>query len=141
MATNAAGQGIAEVQLVSSTVTSQEGAPSGTNLMDSAAGAAGAITATLAAAAGVTTYITGFAVTGAGATGASIIEVTITGLATTLRYKIVVPAGATTTVQPLVVQFTRPVPASAANTAVVVNVPSFGAGNTASAVAATGFRA
>lgn len=149
MARNASGHGISEVQLYNSTVTtaagsvvtSSAGAPAGTPVVDSVAGAAAAIAATLAGAAGVTTYICGFTVTGAGATAASVIEVTITGLATILRYKVVVPAGATTSITPLDFAFSRPVPASAPNTAIVVNVPSFGAGNTAAAVVAVGFRA
>lgn len=116
------------------------GEPGGTQLMDSANGAAGAIASTLAAGAAERTYITGFQVTGAGATAASVIEVSITGLADTQLYKMVIPAGATVGVTPLVVTFGRPVPASADNTAIVVNVPSFGAGNTAAAVAAQGFR-
>ncbi len=109
-------------------------------LQDSAAGAAAAITATLAGAAGKRTFISGFVVTGAGATAASVIEVTVTGPAVTMRYKITVPAGAAVGVPALVVDFRQPLPASADNTAIVVNVPSFGAGNTAAAVAAYGFR-
>src|SRR2546428_9406819 len=66
----------------------------GISLTASATGAASAITATLAAAVGKTTFITGFQITGAGATGASVIVVTITGVITgTMSYDIVVPAG------------------------------------------------
>jgi hypothetical protein len=107
----------------------------------SATGAAGAITATLAGVAAKTTYITGFQVTGAGATGASVITVTVTGtISGTLSFNIAIPAGAAVGVTPLIVSFPVPVPASAVNTAIVVNVPSFGAGNTNSAVAAQGFQ-
>ena len=107
----------------------------------SSANPAAANNQTLAAAAGFRTYITGFSVTGGGATGASIIAVTITGLTNTLTYHVPIPAGAAVGVTPLVVQFIRPIPASADNTAIVVNVPSFGAGNTAASASAQGFQA
>lgn len=103
-------------------------------------GAASAITATLAASVGLTTYINGFAVDGLGATAGSVIEVTVTGvLGGTLRYKMTIPAGATVAVTRLFAEFERPIPASAVNTAIVVNVPSFGAGNTSAIVNAHGF--
>lgn len=117
-------------------------APVGTDVTASVTGAASAITATLPAAAGKTTYITGFEVTGGGATAASVVAVTVTGTVTgTLSYRIAVPAGATAGITPLVVEFTRPIPASAANTAITVNVPSLGAGNTDAAAAAHGYQA
>ena len=112
-----------------------------TPLTGSATGAASAANVTLAGTAAKTTYITGFQITGAGATAASVISVTITGTVTgTMNYNIAVPAGITTSITPLIVSFPIPVPASAVNTAIVVNVPSFGAGNTNSAVAAQGFQ-
>lgn len=97
--------------------------------------------ATLAGAASLTTYITGFEVTAAGATAASVVSVTVTGtISGTLTYTLAVPAGVTTSVQPLIVQFSPPIPASAANTSVVVTVPALGAGNTNSTVVAHGYR-
>ena len=114
--------------------------PSDTELEVSSANAAAANNQTLAAAATLRTYITGFTVTGGGATAASVIAVTVTGLATTLTFHVPIPAGATVGVVPLVVQFARPIPASADNTAIVVNVPSFGAGNTQASATATGFQ-
>lgn len=112
-----------------------------TELQDAATGAAAGIAATLAAAANERTYIVGFHVDGLGATAASVIEVTITGLTVTMRYKLSIPAGAAVALAArLCVEFTRPIPASADNTAIVVNVPSFGAGNTSAVVAAHGFR-
>lgn len=111
-----------------------------TPVTNSNTGAATAITGTLAAVANKTQYITGFAVTGAGATAASVINVTVTGtISGTLNFNLVVPAGATTSINPLIVQFSQPIPASAVNTAIVVNVPSFGVGNTNAAVVAHGF--
>lgn len=112
-----------------------------TSLTGSNTGAASAANVTLAGVAAKTTYIAGFQVTGGGATAASIITVTVTGVITgTMSYNIAVPAGATLGITPLIVTFPIPVPASAVNTAIVVNVPSFGTGNTASAVAAQGFQ-
>lgn len=97
--------------------------------------------ATLAAAVDKTTYITGFSVTFAGATGASNIIVAITGTTGgTLSYIITVPAGAAVAGTPLHVTFSHPVPASATNTAIVVTVPALGAGNTHAAAVATGFQ-
>jgi len=103
--------------------------------------AAAANNQTLAAVAGLRTYISGFCIAGGGATGASIITVTITGLANTLSFAVPVPAGAAAGVIPLLVTFDPPLPASADNTPIVVNVPSFGAGNTSASASAWGFQA
>ncbi len=103
--------------------------------------AAAIATATLAGAAGKTTYITGFQVTGTGATGATVVTVTVTGTITgTMNYTIAVPAGAAVGITPLVVSFASPVPASGQNQAIAVNVPSFGLGNTNVTVSAQGFQ-
>lgn len=103
--------------------------------------AAAANNQTLAASPGRRTYISGFTVDGLGATGAAVINVTITGLlGGTLTYPLDVPAGAGATLaRPLRIEFSRPIPASADNTAIVVNVPSFGAGNTQANASAHGF--
>jgi hypothetical protein len=106
----------------------------------SANGAAGAIAATLAAVASRTNYLTGFEITSGGATAASLVDVTVTGLlGGTATYVLAVVAGATLGNQPLCVQFDPPIPASAVNTAIAVNVPSLGAGNTKARVVAHGF--
>ena len=104
--------------------------------------AATSTTAALAAPANNTTnYLTGFQVTGAGATAASVILVTVTGLSVgTLTYVMAIPAGANVAVAPLIVNFSPALPASAANTAVTVNVPSFGAGNTNASAVAVGYQ-
>lgn len=107
---------------------------------DSGVVGAAAATATLPGAAGKTTWITGFEVTGAGATAASVITVTLTAGTTVKHYLIAVPAGATTSITPLIVEFTKPVPATAQNTAITVAVPSFGAGNTSACVTAHGYQ-
>jgi hypothetical protein len=114
--------------------------PGQTPVTNSSSGAATALTATLAAVAGKTNYIGGFEVTGAGATAGSVIAVTVTGiLGGTLNYVLAIPTGATVGTTPLVVDFNPNLPASAVNTAITVNVPSFGAGNTNAAVTVHGF--
>lgn len=113
----------------------------GTDVTISSAAAAAANNVTLPGVAGRTTYLSGFEITGAGATAASVIAVTVTGTVSgTLNYALAVPAGAAVGVTPLLVEFARPIPASAPNTAIVVNVPSFGAGNTNAAVTAHGYQ-
>ena len=98
-------------------------------------------TATLAANPTKTTYITGFEITSAGATAASVVLVTVTGLVTgTMSYALPVVAGATTANQPLIVQFTKPIPASASNTAIAVSCPALGAGNTNCVANAHGYQ-
>jgi hypothetical protein len=103
-------------------------------------GAASVITLTLNSAAGVTLYLSGILVTGLGATAAAQITVAITGLASALTLYYPVPAGATVSGPVLFVPFSSPLPASAANTNIVVTVASFGAGNTAAGASAWGFR-
>lgn len=107
-----------------------------------ATAAAAAMTPTLAAAAGKTTYVSYLSVDGLGATAGSVIDVTITGLlGGTVTRKLTVPAGVAVAVaSPLVIYFSRPRPASAVNTAIVLNVPSFGAGNTSAVANIHGFQ-
>lgn len=97
--------------------------------------------ATLAAAVGKTTYITGFTVTGAGATAGLPVLVTVTGtLGGTHTHVYAAVAGALLANTPLIVRFTMPIPASDVNTAIVVTVPALGTGNTHSTVVATGYQ-
>lgn len=99
-----------------------------------------AAAATLAAVAAKFTYITGFEITGAGATAASVIAVTVTGCAGgTLTFNMAIPAGAAVGVAPLNVQFSKPLKSSAVNTAIVVSAAAFGAGNTNAAAVAHGY--
>ena len=126
--------------------------PFETNMMPGAAGvqefqdgntgAAAALTATIGGVlAGHTNYLAGFAVSGGGATAASVIAVTVTGLAGgTKTWYLAIPAGVTSQVL-LQQTFPRPLPGILGGAAIVVNVPSFGAGNTAAAVMAWGYRA
>jgi len=97
--------------------------------------------ATLAAAASVTTFISGFQVSGAGATAGLPVIVTVTGLlGGTQSFIYVAAAGALLPNQPLNVVFNPPMPASAVNTAIVVSCPALGAGNTHNCTSVQGFR-
>lgn len=108
--------------------------------VSSTTGAAAAQNPVLGNLAGKTTYVAGFSITGAGATAASVISVTVQGtLLGNLNYKIAVPAGATVGITPLIVNFNPPIPANAANASIILNVPSFGAGNTDAAAVIWGF--
>jgi hypothetical protein len=102
--------------------------------------AAAIANATLAAVASKTAYLTGFEVTGAGATAGLPVLVTVTGLlGGTLTYIYTAIAGVLLANQPLIVEFNPPLPASAQNTNIVVSCPSLGAGNTNNTVNAHGF--
>lgn len=112
-------------------------------------GSAGAASAVLPGAAGLTTYISGFDITGLGATSVGNVTVTVTGLQTqtgTLSFSINVPAGATVPLNATTpnggyaFRFPEPLPASAQNSAITVSVPSLGSGNTVSCVTAYGYQ-
>ena len=103
--------------------------------------AAATAAATLAANSAKITYITGFAVSGAGATVALPVVVTVTGTITgTLHYIYSAVAGVLLANTPLVVTFPTPIPASAINTTIVVSCPTLGVGNTNNATVAYGFQ-
>lgn len=96
--------------------------------------------ATLTSSATKTAHINSFQCTGAGATGASVVLVTVAGVITgTMTYVVAVPAGVTLPLTPLIVSFGGPVPASAVNTNIVVTMPALGAGNTNAACTAQGY--
>jgi hypothetical protein len=95
----------------------------------------------MAAVVGKTNYCEGFTITGGGATGASIIDVTLTGLVGgTMTFHVPIPAGAGVSITPLTVTFPRPRAATAPNIAVTLNVPTFGAGNTKASAVIYGYR-
>ncbi len=103
--------------------------------------AAASAVATLAAAVGKTTYIAGLIISGMGATGAGPALATLAGIiGGTATIVVPVPAGATLGIAPIVVQFDPPLPASAVNTAIVLTLPTLGAGNLHAAVSAWGFQ-
>lgn len=100
-----------------------------------------AAVATLPAAAGKTTYISGFSVVATGATSAVVVDVTVSDGTWTLTYPLNVPASsAAVQLQPLVVNFNPPLPASAANTTIIVTCPSLGTGNTNACTNAQGYQ-
>lgn len=105
--------------------------------------AAAIATATLPALPGRMTYITGFQVTGAGATAPSVVDVTVGNLgvpgSTILHYELTVATGATIGNQPLIVNFDPPLPATGINTTISVVCPSLGAGGTNNCVNAMGY--
>lgn len=109
----------------------------------SASGAAQTNAPALPAVADKTGYLEGFDISGGGATAASIVEVTVTGLlGGTIKYALPVVAGATANVNALgglSVRFPEPLPASDKNTAITVSCPTFGAGNTNAYVNLYGF--
>lgn len=107
------------------------GAYPGTFVVGTSTGAAQANSPTLPAVAGKINYCAGFTVTGGGATGASAVTITLSDGTKTLNFMTEIPAGAGLQITPLVVNFNPPLPASAANTAWTLTVPSFGSGNTA----------
>jgi hypothetical protein len=96
----------------------------------------GAAVATIPAVASKFSFISGFSVFGAGATAASIVLVTITGLigGVTLTYPLAVVAGALLQNVPIHVQYKMPIQSSAINTPIVVTCPALGAGNTNNSV-------
>lgn len=122
---------------------SNGGSPAESTPLSSSSGnvANASAVATLAGAAGATTYLSGFYISGAGATAASVVSATVTGLAGgTMTLTVVVPAGATTAIAPVFLDFNPPLPASAVNTSIVLTLPALGAGNTNASVTAWGFR-
>jgi len=104
-------------------------------------GAASAISAAITAGAGKFAYLTGFEVTGTGATAASTIVVTVTTPTVRANYELTIPGTAGAAMTPLIVALPTPIPSDAAAGTVTVNVPSFGAGSTAQAVNAHGYAA
>ena len=102
--------------------------------------AAAVAAATLTGAAGKTTYITGFSVTGSGATVGLPVSVTVTGLlGGTATYIYTAATGATVGNTPLIIDFATPVPSSTTNTNIVVSCPSLGAGNTNNTTVVRGY--
>lgn len=108
-------------------------------------GASGVVTAATAAAtipkaALKTTYLQGIFFTSGGATGASLVTCTITGLlGGTVSFIVPVVAGATLGNVPVNKEFKPPLPSSAANVDIVVSCPTLGAGNNGASMIAYGY--
>lgn len=89
---------------------------------------------------GLTTFITGFEVTGSGATAGLPVIVTVSdGAALSLSYIYTATVGALLPNAQLIIEFAKPIPASAADTAITVSCPALGIGNTHNCVTAHGF--
>ena len=116
--------------------------PNGAVAVNNSSGnkAAATATAMLAAAANKTTYISGFSITGSGATAASVVTATVSDGTWTLSYTIAVASGVSAANQPLIVTFDPPLPASAVDTTITVTCPSLGSGNTNNVVNAQGYQ-
>lgn len=99
-----------------------------------------AAVATLTGVSGRLAYITGFYITGTGATAAAAVSVTVAGLlGGTLTFTYAAAAGASVANTPLLVNFPTPIPASGQNVSIVVTCPALGAGNTNNTAVAVGY--
>jgi len=112
----------------------QAGGGQVTFVQASSTGAGGAVTATLAGATNKVTSICGFVVTSGGGATAATLPVTVSGIGTTMTFEYVDPS---TGQGVMGVALPTCIPASAANTSIVVTKPAGGTG-TASAVSAWG---
>lgn len=124
------------------TVVSETPYPSGAVALSagSAVVANASAVATLTGTATTTVYLSGFEITGAGATAGLPVTVTVAGLlGGTRSFIYTFSVGATIPNTPLTAQFNPPLPASAVNTPIVVTCPAGGAGNTANTANAQGF--
>lgn len=99
-----------------------------------------AINLSLGAAVGKTTYISGLAVSGLGATAATVVICAINTSTNSYNFYIAVPAGATVPLTPYIVNFAFPISAGALNTAITGSLGAFGLGNTNAALSIWGFR-
>lgn len=103
--------------------------------------AAASAVATLAASTEKTNFLSGFTVAGLGATAAACVLITVAGVVGgTQTFNFPVPAGATVPAGPTQFNFPVPLAGVGPGTAIVVTVPTFGAGNTNASVTAYGFR-
>lgn len=102
--------------------------------------AAAAATATMPATSGWKNYVQGVRCSGGGATAASIVTLTLSGTFNNIVQTVAVPAGVTAAIVPVEFNFVPALPASDSNTAIVVSMPSLGAGNTVASCHIWGFR-
>jgi hypothetical protein len=107
----------------------------------SAAVANATATASLPGVASKTTYCAGVVITGGGATAAALVTAVLSGLkGGSASFVVGVGANPAAANEPLVMQFRPPIPASNVNVAIDLNVPAYGAGNTASTATLYGFQ-
>lgn len=117
-------------------------APVGSSVSDFSADSANAsAVATLAAVAGKLNSLSGFYLSGTGATAAGSVLATVTGLeGGTITVPVAVPAGAAAGIAPIRMEFEPPLPGVDDTTDIVVTLPALGAGNLHAAVGAWGFQ-
>lgn len=97
--------------------------------------------ASLAAVSGKTNYICGLTVSGGGSTAGLGVSVTVAGtIGGSIFFPVVAPAGAVVPMPGLQLTFSPPIPASAANVAIVATLPALGAGNLYAGIVIHGFR-
>lgn len=97
-------------------------------------------TCTMPATTGKTTYVTGFDITGSGATVGAAVTCTLTNTNSgTISYTYVITAGALLVNTPLIRSFAPPLKGTAANTAPVLSCPAGGTGNTNMTLNAYGY--
>lgn len=106
-----------------------------------ASGANAQQVATITPGAGVTAFLQSFRITGLGATAASTVTATLTGVqGGTINYPVSVPAGVTVPITPVTDTFgTTGLQASGPATAISLTLPAFGAGNTLESAEIVGY--
>lgn len=124
---SAQGELVASIDLTGGT----DAAASQTQAGQTATGANAALAPAITPGAGQTAFITSLRIEGTGATAATVVAATLTGvLGGTITYEVTVPAGAAVAITPVTDQFGgRGLAANAAGVAITLNVPAFGAGN------------
>ena len=102
-------------------------------------GANAALTVTIPALAGWVNVLTGYDYVGTGATAATVVDITTTGVGTNYTSKLAVPASPTSLAERSV-RFPNGLTATANNTAITVNVPALGVGNLSGNLVVYGYR-
>lgn len=108
---------------------------------NTASGANAIQTASITAGAGLLAFVTSLRILGLGATGATVVTATLTGvLGGTISYPVTVPAGVTVAITPVTDNFgTRGIPSAATGGTISLSVPAFGAGNTLELAEVSGY--
>ena len=135
------GSPITITNAIGAEITTVNPFPGGTPLAVTSGNAANAsAVATLPAVATRLNYLSGFDVTGSGATAGFPVVVTIAGLAAgTMTYTYAATAGVLVLNTPINIRLPVPLPASAVNIAITVTCPALGLGATNNVVNAFGY--
>ena len=112
-----------------------------TPVVAQATGANSVATATMPAVVGKTNYITGFEITGLGATAAGSMNCAgyLQGANVNFNYVIAIPAGVLVGITPVIVEFTVPLSSGTQNSVIQMSCPAAGAGNTLIQVVVHGY--